>query len=187
MVRLCYGLLCGAVLGCSPVHRTMRHLEQVRFREPVEVLVRLHHTTPPAEYRLVMEASLLPHLDTLSVHGMLLHPGIYFSQLYTGSVPGTRYRQHYTIGPATQGSGLYPFNTQKVNVEPLAPRQGRYYTRKEKVAPYNQQFQRKDASDFGPTLKPNTLPGVDSVRVLYVIKIRERWKRVAMKKGVHER
>lgn len=166
----------------------MRHLEQVRFRDPVEASVRLNHTTPPAEYRLVMEADLIPHLDTLSVQGMLRHPGIYFSQLYTKSVPGTRYRKHYTIGPETKGSGLYPFNTRKVNVEPLAPRQGRYYTGKEKAAPYNQQFLRRDASDFGPALTPNTLPGVDSVRVLYVIKTRERWLVVQRKKkGVQAR
>ncbi|MEL5995990.1 hypothetical protein [Hymenobacter segetis] len=147
-----------------------RQDNQVHFQAPVEVYFRLNSPVAEAEYVLVMEAALVPVLDTLSFQGLLRHPGIYFSTLYSSTAPVKPTGKYRRARPVAQGTGEYPFNNQKVNVAPLErPMQGRFYTRKEAAANYARHFRRKAPSDFGPAITPDTLPGVDSVRVVYVL------------------
>ena len=160
------------------LYQATRQGHQVYFQAPVEVYFRLNSPVAEAEYVLVMEAALVPVLDTLSFQGMLRHPGIYFSTLYSSTVPVKPKGKYSRARPVAQGMGDYPFNNRKVNVTPLErPMQGRFYSRKEAAATYARHLRRKDPSDFGPATTPNTLPGVDSVRVAYVLKKRPLGKR----------
>lgn len=162
-------LLCSPVLGWSQ-KALMGHVQPVRFKRPVEVIVRLNSPVPNAEHRLIMEKQLVAHLDTFSLQDLLRHPGIYFAAIYTAS-----YGEYKAVAPVTRGNGLYPFNTRPIVVEELErPLKGRYYTRWQPADNYRRWLVRKDASDFGPSNPPNTLPGVDSVRVVYVLKRSKR-------------
>jgi hypothetical protein len=125
-----------------------------------------------------MEEQLVPSLDTLSFRAMLSQQGIYFAKVYTESVGGSPYRKYYKKAPVEQGEGLYPFNERKVNVTKLErPPKGKFYTQKEPATHYRTWMTRKDASDFGSSHPPDTLPSIDSVRVVYIIAVRPRWKR----------
>ena len=74
------------------------------------------------------------------------------------------------LPPPTQSDGLYPFNELPIIVEKLArTHKSRYYTSWESAGAYRRWLVRKDPSDFGPPNPPDTLPGVDSVRVVYVL------------------
>lgn len=164
-------VVCLPVLGWAQVSPAGHSLQLVRFKHPVEVLVRLNSPVPNAEHRLIMEKELVAHLDTFSLQDLLRHPDIYFAALYSG-----RSRKGYKkVPPVTKGSGLYPFNTLPIIVEELErPLKGRYYFKREAADNYRRELVRKDASDFGPSNPPNTLPGVDSVRVVYVLKRSKR-------------
>jgi len=145
-------------------------LAPVHFKSPVEVFFRPSSSVIGAEYRLIMEKHLVSSLDTLSFRALLSHPHIYFAKVYTESVSGPPYREYYKTAPITQGKGLYPFNKQKVNVTKLErPPKGKFYTQTESATNYRIWMIRKDASDFGPAHPPDTLPGIDSVRVIYII------------------
>lgn len=167
MPRLIGLFVCLPALGWAQASRTGHPLQSVRFKQPVEVLVRLDSPVPHAEYRLVVEQQLVAHLDTFSLQDLLRHPGIYFAGLYSGG----SHKQYKAVPPITQGNGLYPFNKLSINIEALErPPGGRYYTRWEPAENYRRWVVRKDVSDFGPSHPPDTLPGVDSVRVVYTLK-----------------
>ncbi|WBA41732.1 hypothetical protein [Hymenobacter canadensis] len=153
-------------------------MQKVQFDEPVEVYVRLDKPVKGAEYRLIMERKLVPQLDTMTFTRMLHHPGIFFSKIFTNSVSGKPVRKYYMDRPENRGSGLYPFDTTTLPANTLVkPYTGVFYTRKEPAKNYSYWLVRKNSSDMGINDKVNTLPGVDSVRVVYVIKTRARWKR----------
>lgn len=178
MYKLLWLFLCLPWPSSGQPRQVTRQLHQVYFQAPVEVYFRLDTPVVGAEHRLIMEATLLPILDTISFQGMLHHPGIYFSKIYNSTVTGKPLQKYYRATPVAQGDGLYPFNHQKVNVKPLErSARGRFYFRKEASASYRQWFTRKDATDMGHNSLANTLPGVDSVRVVYVLQKRPRWKR----------
>jgi hypothetical protein len=165
-------------LAGAQTQPTGHSLAPVQFKSPVEVFFRPNGPVPGAEYRLIMEEHLIPSLDTLSFRAMLSQRGIYFAKVYTESVGGSPYSKYYKIAPISQGEGLYPFNERKVNVTKLErPPKGRFYTQKESATYYRTWMTRKDASDFGPAHPPDTLPGIDSVRVVYIVAVRPRWQR----------
>ncbi|SHJ85367.1 hypothetical protein SAMN02745146_0354 [Hymenobacter daecheongensis DSM 21074] len=160
-------LLLVPTIGWAQTGVRNQGLHPVYLKQPVEVLVRLNRPVSNAEHRLIMEQQLVAHLDTFSLQDLLSHPGIYFAALYSGP----SHRGYQLAPPVTQGNGLYPFTKQLIVVEKLErPRKGRYYTRWQPAENYHRWLVRQDASDFGPFTPPNTLPGVDSVRVLYVLK-----------------
>lgn len=178
MHRLLLVFLCLPWPSSGQSRQVTRQLHPVHFQAPVAVYFRLDTPVVNAEHQLIMEAALLPMLDTLSFQGMLNQPGIYFSTIYNSTVPGNPSRKYYRAAPVAQGDGDYPFNHQKVNVKPLErPARGRFYFRKEVAASYGWWFTRKDPTDMGVNSLANTLPGVDSVRVVYVLQKRPRWKR----------
>ncbi len=147
-------------------------LQPVRFKQPVEVTLRMDSPVPGAEYRLVMEKALVASLDTLTWHSMLHHPDIYFAKLFSSSVPlDSLHRFPYKqVGPTTRGSGLYPFNNLRVNIEAIKrPPKGQFYWQREPTRSYQNWKVRKDPTDMGLSSQFNSLPGVDSVRVVYVL------------------
>ena len=156
-------------------------LQPVRFKHPVEIYLRLDLPVPGAEHRLVMEKALVPFLDTLTLYGLLHHPGIYFSKLHSSSVPRDAlqrfpYRQ---VGPTARGTGLYPFNNQRVNSEAIQrPFNDRFYWQWEPARPYRTWEVRRDPTDMGVSDRFNTLPGVDSVRMIYVLEKRKMERRI---------
>jgi len=165
-----------AIIAQQAKHE-IRKMKQIHFKQPV--LVFFHLTSPAnnAEYRLVIEESMIPHLDTLAFRGMLSNPECYFAKTFTNSVPGNPIRKYYISTPSTSDR-LYQFNNIKFPYERLEqPRKGKFYTRKEPAKSYSTWLVRKNPSDMGYDDKINTLPGVDSVRIAYVINVRERWKR----------
>ena len=178
MHKLLWLFVCLPWPSSGQPRQVTRQLCPVHFQAPVAVCFRLDSPVVGAEHQLIMEAALLPMLDTLSFQGMLHHPGIYFSKIYNSTVPGEPLRKYYRAAPVAQGDGEYPFNHQKVNFTPLErPARGRFYFRKEAAASYGCWFTRKDPTDMGVNSLANTLPGVDSVRVVYVLQKRPRWKR----------
>ena len=158
--------------------QNIRKMEQVHFQQPVVVLVRLNTPVPNAEYRVVMDRSLVSQLDTMTLHGLLHHPGIYFSYVYTRSVSGNPRRKYYMTAPETQ-DGFDDFKPMKFPYEIVErPPKGRFYTRVESANSYRYWLARRSPSDAGYDGLADTLPGVDSVRTVYIIRVRERWKRI---------
>ena len=155
----------------------IRRMQRIRFKQPVLVLFHLNKPVNNAEYNLVVEKLMLLQLDTLTFRGMINNPSIYFAKVFTSSVPGRPNRKYYLSKPSTP-SGLYPFHSLGFPYELLErPRNNKLYTKKEPAKSYSTWLVRKDSSDMGYNDKINTLPGVDSVRIAYVIKTREKRKR----------
>lgn len=176
MLRFLYLFVCLPCWAMGQPRRAkqaIRQMQQVRFSSPVLVLFRVDQPVAGAEYRLLMERALMPGLDTMTLPSVLRHPGIYFAKIYTNSVPGVPRRKYYLTSPEV-ADGLDPLQPVKFPCEPVdKPRKGRFYTRKEPTQAYRTWFAPGRAGD----LESNTLPGVDSVRVVYVIKTRPRWYR----------
>lgn len=157
--------------------QAIRQMKQVRFSSPVLVLIRLNQPVVGAEHRMVMERALLPTLDTLSLPAMLRHPGMYFAQVYTGGVPGKPYRKYYRTAPEVP-DGLDPFQPTRFPFEPVEkPSHGGFYTRLESAEPYRYWMAQTGLTDVRLDDKANTLPGVDSIRTIYIIQVRPRFKR----------
>jgi len=155
----------------------IKKMRQVNFRQPVMVFFHLDFPVKRAEYKLVIDKSIIPILDTLSYKGLLHHPEIYFAKVSTNSIPGEPWRKYYMAQPET-ADGIYPFGPEKFPHERLIrPPKGKFYSRQEPAASYRTWLVRQDSTDLGYDGQINTLPGVDSVRVIYIIKKRERWKR----------
>ena len=153
--------------------QVIRQMKSVQFSSPVIVLVRLDQPVAGAEYSLMMDRALLPVLDTLSLPGLLQHPNIYFTKVYTNSVPGLPRRKYYLATPETP-DGLDPLQPAKFPFEPVEkPHNGKFYTRTEPAQAYRTWFAPGRAGD----LQSNTLPGVDSVRVVYILKMRPHYYR----------
>jgi len=157
--------------------REIRKMKQIYFKQPVLVLFHLSYPVNNAEYRLIIEESMIPQLDTLTFRGMLNNPSFYFAKTFTNSVPGNPRRKYYLSTPDTP-DGIDHFKSIRFPYERLEqPRKGEIYTRKEPAKSYNTWLVRKSSSDMGYDDKINTSPEVDSVRIAYVINVRERWKR----------
>ena len=170
-------LLSPSVIIAQQAKREIRKMKQIHFKQPVLVLFHLSSPVNNAEYRLVVEESMIPQLDTLTFRGMLSSPEVYFAKTFTSSVPGNPRRKYYISTPDTP-DGLDPFKSTKFPYERLErPRKGKFYIRKEPARSYSTWLVRKNPSDMGYDDKINTLPGVDSIRIAYVINVRERWKR----------
>ena len=153
--------------------QSIRQMKQVHFSSPVLVIVRLNQPVAGAEYRMVMNRAVMAELDTLSLQGLLRHTGIYFAKVYTNTVPGVPRRKYYMATPEV-ADGLDPLQPTKFPFEPVEkPRNGHFYTRVEPAQIYRTWFAPGQAGD----LQSNTLPGVDSVRVVYILKKRPRWYR----------
>lgn len=153
--------------------QAIRNMKPVHFSSPVQVVVRLDKPVAEAEYRLMMDRALMEGLDTLSLLGLLRHPGIYFAKIYTNSVSGMPLRKYYMTSPEVADE-IDPLQHTKFPFELVEkPRIGQFYTRTEPAKVYRTWFAPGRAGD----LQSNTLPGVDSVRVVYIIKKRLRWYR----------
>ena len=174
MVRFLLLFISFPITFWSQPHQGTKSLKRVRFKSPVEVTIRLDKPIAGAEYRMIMEDNLAAHLDTLSFIGMLNHPGIYFAKLFNGPLTNSSNQEYYSTVPETKGTGLYPFNLQKINITKLEHPRGKFYMNTESAKEYRIWMVRKDPTDMGINYQVNTLPGVDSVRVIYVVK-RKRW------------
>lgn len=170
-------LLSSHAIVAQQAKREIKKMKEVNFKQPILVLFRLNSPVINAAYQLVIEEAMMSQLDTLSFYGMLSNPMIYFAKLYTSSVPGEPRRKYYLSKPDTSEE-LDLCKGTKFTCERLKrPRKNRFYTRKEPAKSYSTWMVRENPSGIIYDSGINTLPGVDSVRIIYVINMREKWKR----------
>ena len=142
-------LLTPSFIAAQQAKQEIKRMKQIYFKQPILVLFHLSNPVNNAEYRLVVEESMIPKLDTLTFRGMLSSPEVYFAKTFTSSVPGNPRRKYYLSTPDTP-DGIDLFKSAKFPYGRLErPRKGKFYLRKEPAKSYSTWLVRRNPSDMG--------------------------------------